>query len=571
MCATTNLGWPIHARFCAWVGCNHSPQRRAQRHILPTMRSLLILCLACIPVTAAAQSPTTRCQALTALTLDHAKITSATLTTPATNPGGTNLPAAFVAPLPAFCRVILEDHPSADSNIQTEVWLPASGWNGKLRGVGNGGFAGDIYYKPMASAVAAGYATVGTDTGHTGVQSTFALAHPEKVKDFGWRAIHDMTVQAKQIVTAFYGKPAHLAYFTGCSDGGREALMEAQRFPADYNGILAGAPAYNWTALVSSGAADEQQLHASPAANIPISKLPAIANAVRAACDANDGVKDGILSDPTHCGFDPATLACKSGDSSDSNSCLSPQQVASLKNIYSAKFDAQGKKIFPGYLPGSEDAPGSWAGWVLGDHAAMLFFSNGYFSDFIYQQPNWQLQTFDLQRDYKRANETTAEALNATDTNLKPFLAHGGRLILYHGWADPAIPALSTVDYYNGVVATVGSSATSSAVRLYMAPGMLHCDGGPGPNNFGQGDPPAFSHDAQHDLFYALDLWVEKGTAPATLTATKFKDNDPTKPVTMTRPLCPYPAKAKYLKGDPNEAQSFTCSTTNAPANEPMR
>jgi hypothetical protein len=500
-----------------------------------------------------------RCTGLTAVTLDGAKVTSAVLEPAGVGLADVKLTAAQVGKLPAFCRVKVTDRPSGDSGIETEVWLPVAGWNGRYRAHGNGGFAGQIDYEGLAAAVTEGYATSGTDTGHPESGATFALGHPEKVKDFGWRAVHDMTVETKVLVKAFYGKAAEHAYFTSCSDGGREALMEAQRFPGDFDGILAGAPAYNWTALLSAGTEDDRTLMASAGSYLPASKLPAITAAVLAVCDAQDGLKDGVVGNPAKCGFDPAVLACTGAES---DGCLMPGQVATLKTIYAAKRDAQGKEVFPGYSPGAESAQWSWGSWIVGkksgDSTAMMYFGLGYFKDFVYEREDWSLGTFDFDRDSKAALAKTGEALNATDTNLKPFVAEGGKLVMYHGWNDPAIPALSSVEYYNGVVASMGKSATDAAVRLYMVPGMLHCDGGPGVADMAQ-DGAAMRGDAQHDVFTALEQWVEAGKAPGTLTATKFVDDDETKGAVTTRPVCAYPAEARYVKGDAKDASSFKC------------
>jgi len=502
-----------------------------------------------------------RCEALTAVKLEGANVASAVLVAAgaalADVKGGPG--QGPVGKLPAFCRVKVTDTPTGDSDIKTEVWLPVAGWNGKYRASGNGGFAGDIYFGDMAAAVAEGYAASGTDAGHAGMQPGFALGHPEKVKDFGWRAVHDMTVQTKVLVKAFYGKPVERAYFAACSDGGREALMEAQRFPADFDGILAGAPAYNWSALVSAATANDQTLMASAAAYLPASKLPAITAAVLEACDRQDGVKDGLVGNPAKCGFDPAVLTCTGAET---DACLTAAQVATLKSIYAAKVDAQRKHVFPGYSPGAESAPGSWGVWIVGkkpgDFTLMMFFGMGYFRDFVYGREDWSLAEFDFGKDYRLATERTGAALNATDTNLKPFAARGGKLVMYHGWNDPAIPGLSSVEYYDGVVGTMGKSAADASVRLYMVPGMLHCGDGPGAADFGQ-NGASIRRDAQHDVFTALEQWVEVGKAPGTLTATKFVDEDETKGVVLTRPLCAYPAEARYVKGDPMQAASFAC------------
>jgi len=502
-----------------------------------------------------------RCAGLTAVKLEGAKVTSAMLVAAGAALGDVKEAPGQgpVGKLPAFCRVKVTDTPTGDSDIKTEVWLPVAGWNGRYRASGNGGFAGDIYFGDMAAAVAEGFAASGTDAGHAGMQPTFALGHPEKVKDFGWRAVHDMTVQTKALVKAFYGKPVERAYFAACSDGGREALMEAQRFPADFDGILAGAPAYNWTALISASTANDKTMMATPGAYLLASKLPAITAAVLAACDGQDGVTDGLVGNPAKCGFDPAVLTCMGAET---DACLTGAQVATLKSIYAAKVDAQGKHVFPGYSPGAESAPGSWGVWIVGkkpgDPTLMMFFGMGYFRDFVYGREDWSLAEFDFSKDYRLATEKTGAALNATDTNLKPFAARGGKLLMYHGWNDPAIPGLSSVEYYDGVVGTMGKSAADAAVRLYMVPGMLHCGDGPGAADFGQGGT-SIRRDAQHDVFTALKQWVEAGKAPGTLTATKFVDEDETKGVVLTRPLCVYPAEARYVKGDPMQAGSFRC------------
>ena len=462
--------------------------------------------------------------------------------------------------VPTFCRVVAVAKPSPDSEIRIEVWMPASDWNGKLQGLGDGGFAGRIDYMPLGFLVSKGYAVTATNTGHdaeTPLDASWALGHPEKVNDFGHRGIHEMTRVAKEAVRAFYGKPPQHSYFAGCSDGGREALMEAQRYPADYDGILAGAPANYWTALLSTSAADTQALTLDPASYIPQTKVSAIAAAVVKACDELDGVRDGILNDPRQCHFDPAAIQCKAGE--DTDKCLTAPQVAALKKIYAGPHDAQGHEIFPGFLPGGEDGPGGWGLWIFGPAPAkslMAFFGIGYFADMVYEAPDWDYKTFQLEAALKLAEARTASALNATDPDLKPFQARGGKLIVYHGWNDPAIPALNTVDYYQGVLAKMGGDA-DSFVRLYMVPGMQHCDDGPGADSFGQVGQLTFD-DPHHSVDASLERWVEKGVAPGTIIASKYSD-DRQHPK-MTRPLCAYPQAAQYKgKGDTNNAGSFVC------------
>lgn len=464
--------------------------------------------------------------------------------------------------VPAFCRVVVMAKPTTDSDIRIEVWMPLVGWNGKLQGIGNGGFAGVIDYMQLGAAVSKGYAATGTSAGHdaeTPVDASWALGHPEKVVDFGHRGIHEMTRVAKEAVHAFYGKSEQRSYFVGCSDGGREALMEAQRYPADYDGILAGAPANYWTALLATGAADTQALTLDAASFIPQPKIPTIAAAVVKACDALDGVRDGILNDPRQCHFDPATIRCKSGE--DTDKCLTAPQAAALKKIYAGLHDARGHEVFPGYLPGSEDGPGGWGLWITGPapgRSLMAMFGTGYFANMVYEDRRWDYKTFTLEAGLKLADEKTASALNATNPDLKAFQARGGKLILYHGWNDPAIPALNTVNYYESVVAKLGKSDVDSFVRLYMVPGMQHCDSGPGTDSFGQVGQLTFD-DPQRSVYAALEHWVEKNEAPSTIIAAKY-DGDERQHPRMTRPLCAYPQAAKYNgKGDTNDAGSFTC------------
>jgi feruloyl esterase len=442
--------------------------------------------------------------------------------------------------------------------------MPASGWNGKYQGQGNGGFAGMIGYPGLGAAIKRGYATAGTDTGHSGGDAAWALGHPEKVIDFGYRGIHEMTLKAKAIIDAFYGDHPQHSYFASCSDGGREALMEAQRFPEDYDGILAGAPANFWTHLLVGTMWVVQATTLDQASYIPAGKLPAIGAAVLAACDAQDGVVDGILNDPRQCHFDPTTLLCKGADS---NSCLTAPQVAALQKIYAGPHDSAGHRLFPGYMSGAEEGPGGWMLWITGSqpgHSLLFFFGTQYFTNMVYEQAGWDYKTFNVDQATKLADSKTARALNATDPNLKPFRARGGKLILYHGWGDVAIPAPNTIDYYNRVVATMGPRNTDSFLRLFMAPGMQHCGGGPGPNSFGQGanSPP---YDSEHNIYTAVEQWVEKGVAPSKIIATKYVDDfNPERGIKMTRPLCPYPQVAKYKgTGDTNDAANFVCAPGN--------
>jgi hypothetical protein len=470
--------------------------------------------------------------------------------------------------LPAFCRVTAELTPSADSDVKIEVWMPVTGWNGKFRGQGNGGFAGEIDYDDLANAVRLGYASGGTDTGHSGVSidGSWALGHPEKAIDFGNRAIHEMTVKSKSIVEAFYGSSAKHSYFAACSDGGREALMEAQRFPDDYDGILAGAPANNWAHMLTNAVHNAQALTVPETSYIPPAKLQTIASAVLATCDKADGVADGILSDPQSCRFDPGTLLCKG---EDSDKCLTTPQVAALRQLYAGAHGSAGKLVFPGYVPGAELDQGGWQVWITGpssNKSLMFAFGNGFFSNFVYADPKWDYKTFNVDTGLKAAMEKTASALDATNPDLRAFAKRGGKLIVYHGWNDPAISALNTIDYYRNVQARTGERNTQSFVRLYLAPGVQHCAGGPGPSSFGQLGETLSSkaNDPGHNLYSALEQWVEKGEAPGTVVASKFEGEGAARRATMTRPLCPYPQIAKYKgSGDTNDAANFSCSSSS--------
>jgi feruloyl esterase len=470
--------------------------------------------------------------------------------------------------LPAFCRVAGVIKPTSDSEIKFEVWMPSAGWNGKFHGIGNGGFAGSLSYSGLAGALARGYASATTDTGHSGGDASWALGHPEKIVDYGHRAIHEMTEKAKLVINAFYGDGPKRSYFSSCSNGGRQALMEAQRYPNDYDGIIAGAPANYFTHILTGFAWNMQMTLNDPASYIPASKLKAIEAAALAACDKQDGVADSVLDDPTQCRFDPSVLLCKGAESDD---CLTEKQVAALKKIYAGPRNAKGEQIIPGFVPGGETGPGGWTGWITGaspTKAAQFFFSTQAFMNMVYNNPAWDYKTFDLERDGKLADEKLASAINATDPNLKAFKARGGKLILYHGWSDAALPPVNTINYFQSVTAKLGKREAGAFTRLFMVPGMQHCAGGPGPNSFGamvtreQSDP-------QHDLTLALERWVEAGVAPDQIIASKRQAQDAKSPVVRTRPLCPYPQVARYKgSGSTDDAANFSCVTVKPAASQ---
>jgi Tannase and feruloyl esterase len=507
------------------------------------------------------------CEPLAQLVLPNAKVISARLVAAGafTPPTGATPwlvgDPSFYQQVPPFCRVMIEDQPSVDSDIKIEVWLPVARWNGKFRGQANGGFAGEIDYRMLGWAVMQGYASAATDTGHaaSGTDASWALGHPEKIVDFAYRGIHEMTVAGKAVVKAFYGETAKHSYFTGCSNGGRQGLMEAQRYPDDYDGIIAGAPANYWTHLVASAIWDMQATTLNPDSYIPAGKIPAIAHGVLAGCDALDAVKDGILNDPRQCYFDPASMSCKGADS---DSCLTPVQVTTLKKLYQGAHDSKGKAVFPGFVPGGEEGQGGWSAWITGSEPrkALLFaFGWGYFANMVYEKHDWDYTNANLDDAVAASDKKFANVLNAMDPDMEAFAAHGGKLILYHGWSDPGISPLASINYYESVVRKMGQKDADSFVRLYMVPGMQHCNGGPGADIFGEFDLSPVKN-PQHNISMALEEWVEKGTAPSSVTASKIQGQGPTAKVAMTRPLCAYPQKAEYKgNGDPNDAASFVC------------
>jgi feruloyl esterase len=433
--------------------------------------------------------------------------------------------------LPEFCRVTATIKPTSDSDIKVEVWLPAAGWNGKFQAVGNGGWAGVISYPAMAEAVRAGYATASTDTGHVGGRGTFALDHPEKLIDFAWRSEHEMTVKAKAVIQAFYGAAPRLSYWNGCSTGGRQGLKEAQKFPDDYDGIIAGAPA-NRTALSLWIA---HAVLKDPASYIPPAKYPLIHRAAVAACDALDGLKDGLIDDPSRCHFDPNVLLCKGGDGPD---CLTPPQADAAKKIYSPAVNPRtGKELFSSLVPGTELG---WGVQAQGPEPSANIYDQ--YRYVVFKDQNWDWKTFDFDKDVVRGDRPENVIMNATDPDMNVFFSHGGKLLLYHGWSDPNVPTLNTIKYYKSVLGATGDA--SSKVRLFLEPGMGHCAGGEGPNVF--------------DKVGALEQWVEKGVAPEKMIASHSTGGK----VDRTRPLCPYPQVARYTgAGSVDDAANFVCRT----------
>jgi len=520
----------------------------------------LLLIMASLEPVIAQQS----CSGLTALNLPHTTISSAIVAPEGPLP----IPASFrnTVPIvaPARCEVHAITRPTKDSEIRLEVWLPISGWNGKYLQVGNSGWAGFINQTALIDPLRRGYAVAATDNGHVndgpGMSAPWAVGHPEKLIDFGYRAVHETSVLARSILRAYFGRAESRSYFHGCSDGGREALMEAQRFPDDFVGIIAGAPANNWSHLFTGYIWNERALAEHP---IPSEMLPAIRNAALAACDTLDGVKDGLIADPRACHFDPGSILCKAGNTSD---CLTEGQVATLRKIYQGPANPRtGEQIFPGYPLGAEAVPGGWIPWILtpGLQASL---GNSYYGQAVFEQAEWDLHTLNFDSDVAFGDVKAGPVLNSTNPDLRSFRANGGKLIQYHGWGDAAISALSSIDYYESVRtflrrfpdARSENTDIDDFYRLFMVPGMGHCSGGIGPNDFGNA-PLSTRTDSEHNILSALEAWVEQNKAPTKLIGSGSVVNDPTK--TLTRPLCPYPQTAQYSgSGSPDTAKNFACS-----------
>jgi feruloyl esterase len=429
--------------------------------------------------------------------------------------------------LPAFCRVAATLKPTPRSDIRMEVWLPASGWNGKLQVAGNGGFAGTIGYAAMARVVAAGYAAASTDTGHTGPSSN-TFANEDVLIDFAYRAVHETTAAAKRIVDRFYGEAPRFSYFAGCSTGGRQALTAAQRYPDDFDGIVAGAPALH-TSLQAFGQIWMSRALADPAAALPRESLTLLHDAVLNACDAQDGARDGVLENPLACSFDPGVLACGAGR--EAGSCLTGPQVEAARKIYAGASHARtGEPVFPGLERGSE----------LGWSPTPVGYAVDYFKYRVFNDPDWEPGRLDFDAHLTEVAKPANQVLDAADPDLDRFRTRGGKLLMYQGWAEPGIPPRRLVEYYDDVQRQTADAA--DAIRLFMVPGMGHCGGGDGASTF--------------DMVAALDRWVTTDTAPASIPASRVRGGS----VDRTRPLCAYPAHAVYTgSGSLDDAASFEC------------
>jgi feruloyl esterase len=453
---------------------------------------------------------------------------------PAGRAGGGRGGANPFAALPAFCRVAATLTPANDSEIKIEVWLPAANWNGKLQSVGNGAWAGTVSYPAMATALAAGYATASTDTGHAGGNANFIDGHPEKLIDFEERAVHEMTVAAKAVVDAFYGRAPTVSYFNGCSTGGRQALTEVQRYPADYDGIIAGAPA-NFAKRQTFGQIWLwQATHKDAACMLTPESYQVLHKAALDACDAHDGVRDGVIENPVRCRFDPRVTLCKDGAT---GGCLTAPQVDAAAKIYAgASHSRTHEPLYPGLEPGSE------LGWASSVAAQPVGYATDFFKYVVFKDEKWEPAQLNFDADVA-VTDKTATGLNAVDADLSRFMARGGKLLIYHGWSDPGIPPRNAINYYQSVLAaTPDKKAVRESVRAFMVPGMGHCGGGEGTSTF--------------DMVAAVDHWVESRVAPERIPASRVVEGH----TVRTRPLCAYPLTAVYAgTGDTDDASNFVC------------
>ena len=457
------------------------------------------------------------------------------------------------APVPEYCKLL----GTLETSIDFEVALPTIAWNGKLFFAGGGGFNGSI--PNLTQGLARGYAAAGSDTGHKGSNSQdgrWAFKNPRAQINYGHRATHLVAGLAKQIVSAYYGEKERRSYFVGCSNGGKMGLTELQRYPNDFDGLVVGDPVIDRTQLMMSYTWNARALAPAP---IPPAKLPLIEKATLAACDAQDGLTDGLIDSPARCKFDPKTLMCPAGDAPD---CLTAGQVQALEKLFAGPRNSAGTRLYPGFVPGHEDDYQAFItgnGTLNANPASTWAFQDQFMRYFVFDTGFNPVEEFDFDKHLAALAPFAADQ-DAASTDLSPFKARGGKLIMYHGWADHSITPLRTVEYFGDVRKTHGT-ATDEFVRLFMVPGLHHCTKGPGPNSFGgpnQGHAP--KNDAEHDIVTALDVWVEQGIAPTKIIATKFVSDDPKQGVARTRPLCPYPQVAHYTgSGDIKDAANFAC------------
>ena len=508
------------------------------RHCRPFSFAILVA----LSLTAPSRVPlhaATPCESLASLKLPDTSITLAEeIAQGAFTPAGVGVvPAAAAdvyAATPAFCRVMATAKPTSVSDIKIEVWLPKAGWNGKFQGVGNGGWAGTLSHTSLAAAVAAGYAAAATDTGHSTTGASFALGNPEKLVDYAHRSLHEMAVHAKAIAAAHYGTAPSLALWNGCSTGGNQGLTIASKYPEDFDAIIAGASPEPRARLMGVRLLINRLVHRTADSYIPPEKYPAIHRAVLDACDTRDGAKDGVIENPRACDFDFKVLACKD---SDGPNCLTGPQIETAQLLYSdVKHPKTGQTLYPPLLvPGSELAWGTLAGPQPFQNAVDAY------KFLAHKNPDWDPRTFDTAADLELIDRA-AVPLNTVTNDLRPFFKRGGKLLMYHGWNDRQVPAMSSVTHFERVLAATGRETAGASIQLYMVPGMDHCRGGAGADTF--------------DKVAAIEQWVSTGRAPDHIVASRLVEGK----VVRTRPLCPHPQIARYNgTGSIDEAANFSC------------
>jgi len=470
-----------------------------------------------------------------------------------------------------LCRVAGTIKPGPQSNVHFEVWIPTDGsWNGKYQQIGNGGFAGSISAAGIANGVSRGYATAGTDDGTSGPPrgAPAFINNTDVLLDYGYRAVKATGDDSKAIINALMEQAPEHSYFVGCSDGGREALQEAQRYPDDFDGIIVGSPVNDQVGeFGSSYLWDMQatltgpQTNGVPDAYIPADKLPLLTNAALDKCVGNDGgvASDAFLMDPRQCFFDPGVVECKRGQ--DPATCLTPAQVGAARKLYAGPHD-HGILLFPGLEPGGESVTGDWNTWISGTSpaspGAQYGLGLGFACSLMQNVESCDYLALDVAEQDAKARQSLQPILSAVNPDLRAFRARGGKMIQYAGWADAAIPPENGLNYYRKVTHTIGDPR--DFYRVFMVPGMAHCSGGAGPNAFGNGTTNGPVIDADHDLVKALEQWVEHGVAPERIIATHYVNNVAAQGVQFQRPLCAYPERAEYRgHGDPDEATSFQC------------
>jgi feruloyl esterase len=434
------------------------------------------------------------------------------------------------------------------------VKLPTK-WNERFYMVGGGGYAGSISHGPMNAGLLKGYAAASTDTGHDAAKeplATFANPGPgnphadRKVIDYAYLAVHNTAVLAKRLITAYYGSPAKYSYWVGCSTGGRQGLIEAQRYPEDFDGYVIGAPVLRISGEQMRGIWNAQAVTSEPG-RLAMEKLPILASAVYNKCDEKDGVRDGLIADPRKCDFDPGADLPKCSDDVDGRDCFTSGQIEGLRKVYGGVRNSQGRLLYPGQPVGAEVAPpggrSGWFGSIGAEPGAGLMFGET-FMRFMTRPPkgaDWSYKSFNFDTD-PASIAAISRMIDATSADLSKLRKRGGKIIQYHGWADALVNAQVSVDYYESVIKKMGSAQTAQFYKLYMIPGMFHCAGGIGCD--------------RADWFTPLVEWVEKGTPPQAIAAARMQQGA----TVMTRPHCPYPEIAKYKgTGEITKAENFSC------------